>query len=161
MSFLDIFKGRATSSSDSSDDIFGFFAKQYSNIHLDPDQVKRQKSACKLHVVSIDSENFTGVINDYDVTLSSCKCVDFGMRQLPCKHIYRLAYELGIFHLTGKIVNDKKMKSSRQIEAERTIRQSHTFELSDDEIYLLDSYRNLSIDNQIKLCDYVASLGEK
>lgn len=31
----------------------------------------------------------------YSVTLSSCDCMDFAMQGLPCKHIYRLACELG------------------------------------------------------------------
>lgn len=31
----------------------------------------------------------------YDVTLNSCTCHDFEARQLPCKHIYKLASELG------------------------------------------------------------------
>lgn len=31
----------------------------------------------------------------YRVTLSDCECVDFYRRQLPCKHMYRLALELG------------------------------------------------------------------
>jgi len=32
----------------------------------------------------------------YQVTLSSCTCADFGYMQQPCKHMYRLAVDLGL-----------------------------------------------------------------
>lgn len=35
----------------------------------------------------------------YHTTLTSCTCPDFAERQLPCKHMYRLAEELGYFDL--------------------------------------------------------------
>lgn len=31
----------------------------------------------------------------YHVRLDGCECVDYERRQLPCKHIYRLALDLG------------------------------------------------------------------
>ena len=31
----------------------------------------------------------------YHVRLDVCECVDYERRQLPCKHIYRLALDLG------------------------------------------------------------------
>lgn len=71
--------------------------------HEDQEQVKRQKSALdkKLTPISIDKENlsavFRGSSEDYITTLSSCQCVDFRRRELPCKHMYRLAMELGYF----------------------------------------------------------------
>src|SRR5262245_48330218 len=36
---------------------------------------------------------------DYLTTLKSCGCSDFLSRDLPCKHIYRLAFELGVLSL--------------------------------------------------------------
>ncbi len=141
-----------------SDDALGFFANCYEDTHGDPNQIKRQKSACKLHVVSIDTENLIGVINDYDVTLLSCKCVDYGMRKLPCKHMYRLAHELGIIKLAGNVINDTKIKNSRQIETERTIRQAHTYKLCDEEISLIELYRSIPNDVRCKLFDYLYTL---
>ncbi len=76
------------------------------SIHSDSEQIKRQKSAitAKLTPVSIDpvlcSGNFKGSRSSaYSTTLNSCTCVDFSRRGLPCKHIYRLAYELNQFDL--------------------------------------------------------------
>lgn len=34
--------------------------------------------------------------NEYTVTLDSCTCPDFAYRKKPCKHMIRLAYELGV-----------------------------------------------------------------
>lgn len=41
----------------------------------------------------------TSVLPYYDTTLSDCTCFDFLERHLPCKHIYRLASELGIIEI--------------------------------------------------------------
>ena len=45
----------------------------------------------------------------YEVYLENCTCMDFMRRKLPCKHMYRLAHELGVFRLhatprTAKVV---------------------------------------------------------
>lgn len=74
--------------------------------HHDPEQIKRQKSACskKLTPVSLDENfkcgTFEGSSKDYLTTLKKCECVDFSKRKLPCKHIYRLAHELGVYNLS-------------------------------------------------------------
>lgn len=83
--------------------MFGFFDDN--ELHNDPEQKKRQKSALKLLVSSIDANDQSGIINDYQVSLSNCSCVDFIRRQKPCKHMYRLAYELGLFSLDGNVIN--------------------------------------------------------
>lgn len=75
------------------------------SIHFDPEQIKRQKSAvtAKLTPVSIDpitcSGYFKGSKSTYSTTLNTCTCIDFSRRNLPCKHIYRLAHELNQFDL--------------------------------------------------------------
>ena len=66
-----------------------------------PDQIKRlesaKKSACT--PLSISQEDgaaiFSGSHGTYSTTLESCTCVDFSRRKLPCKHMFRLAIELG------------------------------------------------------------------
>lgn len=70
-------------------------------LHKDPEQLKR---ICTMQ--RIKPENVTifpeeeraqiiGTDGVYDVTLNTCTCVDFFMRHQPCKHIYKLASELG------------------------------------------------------------------
>lgn len=44
----------------------------------------------------------------YSTTLSKCNCHDFRDRNLPCKHIYRLAVELGIIEIIKRPSYDKK-----------------------------------------------------
>jgi hypothetical protein len=53
----------------------------------------------------------TSELPHYDTSLSYCDCFDFQERALPCKHIYRLAAELGLIEIidrsTGEFVRDK------------------------------------------------------
>jgi len=66
-----------------------------------PDQLRRQVSAShiKCAPVEIDYQNKTAVFagsgkKPYEVTVNSCTCRDYFVRRLPCKHIYRLRFEL-------------------------------------------------------------------
>lgn len=43
----------------------------------------------------------------YSTTLSSCNCYDFQSRNLPCKHMYRLAVELDIVEIIKRPTYDK------------------------------------------------------
>ncbi len=79
------------------------------SVHSSPDQLKRIKSAQSADVTpdSIDVAAQSCTIKGsgkkpYTVTLSSCTCNDFSRRHLPCKHIYRLAAELGLIDLPVK-----------------------------------------------------------
>lgn len=72
------------------------------SIHDDPEQIKRYEKAQKSDVTpdQIDHESATGIFQGsgkkpYETTLDSCTCGDFIRRKLPCKHMYRLALELG------------------------------------------------------------------
>lgn len=71
--------------------------------------INRQKSAGNLIVLALDEEGRTGVFLDREkklqstASLSACACRDFSFvgkvsRKIfqPCKHIYRLAMELGL-----------------------------------------------------------------
>ena len=69
----------------------------------DADEEKRLASAqqSKTTPTSIDKEHETGVFygsgkDPYQTTLASCTCNDFVRRKKPCKHVFRLAMELGI-----------------------------------------------------------------
>lgn len=73
-----------------------------SSIHESDYAAKRIKSAksAKLTPVKIDPVDcygyFQGAHGRYETWLDSCPCGDFIRSKLPCKHIYRLAIELGV-----------------------------------------------------------------
>ncbi len=73
-----------------------FWHAENFHMHYQDSQSKRVKSSYKVKVISIDIENQCGLINDYLVDLQQCECRDFVLRKKPCKHMYRLAIELGI-----------------------------------------------------------------
>lgn len=82
--------------------------KQWESVHDEPDQLKRQESACaaKLTPLSIDKERGVGIFKgsrEYCTALDSCQCTDWGMRKKPCKHMYRLAFELGVMETPEKV----------------------------------------------------------
>lgn len=72
----------------------------WSEIHSAPGQEKRLDSAraaaCTPSQIFPDSgtAEFTGSRGVYQTSLNSCGCEDFRRRNLPCKHMYRLALEL-------------------------------------------------------------------
>lgn len=72
-------------------------------LHSDFEQVKRIDSARKLkkHIICLDTEKkyieIQGSSKEpYVATLEKCTCPDFMFRRLPCKHMYCLAFELGL-----------------------------------------------------------------
>ena len=81
----------------------------------DTDEEKRLASAqqSKTSPLSVDKEHETGVFygsgkEPYQASLASCTCNDFVKRKKPCKHIFRLAMELGIIdaaYKTGRILS--------------------------------------------------------
>lgn len=78
---------------------------QWNDTHSDAEQLKRQKRACESGISTLQineadcSAIFKGSKGKYITTLSDCTCRDFVLRKLPCKHMYRLAYELHLFNL--------------------------------------------------------------
>ena len=85
-----------------------FFDAAYNSLHEELEQLRRQKSALKLTSDSIDFSTKTGFISNNFVTLDSCECMDFTMRKKPCKHMYRLAEDLGVFKISSK-TSDKNI----------------------------------------------------
>ena len=77
-------------------------------LHDDYNQVKRMASSqlikSKNSTVHKDTQTaeITGRDDTYNVTLNSCTCFDFKSRQLPCKHVYYLAHELGYLDILPK-----------------------------------------------------------
>lgn len=91
------------------------FGKWDEHIHQLPEQqdrIIRARSAATTPD-SVDKDAQTAVYKGgrYHVTLNSCTCVDFSRTRRPCKHIYRLAMELGLLedntHQTGEKYDDK------------------------------------------------------
>lgn len=89
-------------------------------VHDSPDQQKRIESSKKKECTPLQLNEEDGVFKgskkNYFTTLSSCTCVDFGMRKLPCKHMYRLAFELNVFGSENVCDVDTKLVERKRIE---------------------------------------------
>lgn len=76
------------------------FGKWENSIHNTNEQKERIEASRDKRIVHniIEYESnyakFTDESGTYETTLNTCTCQDFKDRQLPCKHIYRLAFEL-------------------------------------------------------------------
>lgn len=97
------------------------------DFHDDFEQVKRIESArskkMRKEIVSVDKESGTMLIKGsakepYTVTLNECTCTDYSLRHLPCKHIYALAFELGLMDGLPEY-NKKKSSFNPAYEIER------------------------------------------
>lgn len=91
-----------------------------SKIHNQEKQLRKQQRALDIRPDKLDADNSvaefvsttTGEV--YDVTLTSCTCESFKRDNTPCKHMYSLAYSLGV--MTPKVT--KIVKSYEQEEKE-------------------------------------------
>lgn len=77
------------------------------SIHKDPEQIKRKTRAKEINCtpIFINKNNFSGEFRGsknqiYTTNLNECSCMDFFRRNLPCKHMYRLAHELNLYDLS-------------------------------------------------------------
>jgi hypothetical protein len=88
--------------------------------HTTEHAIKRIQSAktAKLTPIRINAEDcfgyFSGKHGHYETWLDECNCGDFKRYNLPCKHIYRLAIELGV--LNEKAEMDSNMIQQPMIE---------------------------------------------
>ena len=99
-----------------------------SHIHNQDEQIKRQIRAAPndMNPVSVDraasTAKFGGTDSVHTACLTECSCVDFRTRKLPCKHIYRLASELGLYKLNINIsyseIDNEVLKNIRKLKAE-------------------------------------------
>lgn len=119
--------------------------KSWDEIHTEPDQKKRLASAKKAECtpVSLDKEQNTGVFSGshgvYETSLLSCTCVDFSRRKKPCKHMYRLAIELGV-------CTDKE-----DVKSDAFSRKMPTAQLRQLTIDIVGCIENCSASEQIEL----------
>ena len=99
------------------------------NIHSEKPQIERQGRAMYYpFTFEINENEKTATFSSstdlpyYNTSLSSCDCYDFQERKLPCKHIYRLAVELGYIEIFNRPTFDKealaKIKNSSDVDNE-------------------------------------------
>lgn len=99
-------------------------------IHETDYALKRIKSAqsVKLTPVEINPEDgygyFQGRHGRYETFLDYCPCGDFRRSKLPCKHIYRLAAELGLLDIDCELELDEVIDLIEKLsmEAQHTLR---------------------------------------
>lgn len=85
-----------------------FFTDEHKSIHMEVDQIKSQmKAASEIKPADIvtnsdGSYTFHGKSGDHTASLSRCDCSDFLKNKkgiAPCKHIYRIAIDSGLFSM--------------------------------------------------------------
>lgn len=81
------------------------FGNWEASIHDEAEQIKRICSGQKLPASKVQVQKdtqsalFQGSSDEpYETTLDNCTCMDASIRRLPCKHMYRLALELGFLN---------------------------------------------------------------
>lgn len=97
------------------------------SLHNNKSQAKKQIKALDLKPYKFDEDNLqaefiskdTGEI--YITSLNSCTCESFKREKVPCKHMYSLAYTLGVF-------KPKLKKSTNQSEKERMLQDFSTLD---------------------------------
>lgn len=89
-------------------------------LHSEEKQRRKIAAAAKAELtpVKVDREDRTGVFSGesgiYETTLVSCSCKSFAIERLPCKHMYRLAWELGSFDIEDVKTDPAKIRSPAQ-----------------------------------------------
>lgn len=99
-------------------------------VHADEAQIKRQgRSLTYPMSFTLNKKKKTARFSSssdlpyYETSLSGCTCYDFQGRGLPCKHIYRLAVELGVIEIFKRTPGGmdkekfKEIKDGKDIDA--------------------------------------------
>ena len=84
------------------------FGNWEESLHRKPNQVKNRENAATVVLQNIDSAGGTALAEGsgefpYEVSLESCTCGSFIGTKNPCKHMYRLAFELGLIENPPKL----------------------------------------------------------
>ena len=103
-----------------------FFATDEKSLHEELEQVRRQKRALSLKADSVDVAEQTGRFGSHKVSLEHCSCEYFYHRRKPCSHMYRLAFELGIFNLDEEKI-DVELAAAMEIERIRKKFAEHPY----------------------------------
>lgn len=97
---------------------------------------KENASICPPMLVSADIKGHDG--NVYHTTLNSCTCPDFQFRRAPCKHMYRLALEVGLLRSISHSDVDAafarlvKERAELQVESVRLSKERKRIEAQDN-----------------------------
>ena len=76
--------------------------QRWDPVHGQTDQLRRIERALQetYNIKTFDEINgsavFIGGGGKYKTNLLKCSCPDFKKRKLPCKHMYKIAYDLGL-----------------------------------------------------------------
>lgn len=125
---------------------------KWADCHDDADQKKRQasakKTACTPTLVDFIEQTgtFVGSSGHHTTALDHCTCVDFNRRRLPCKHMYRLAMELGL------------MDGDYQSNTDDIVKPIHTRLKFPECVAIIES---LSVDAQILLKKLLYNMNSK
>ena len=109
--------------------------------HNNQYQLLRQDRALQAYLTPLrinpktGTATFIGSDCTYSTSLASCQCEDFQRHFRPCKHIYRLAYELEIFmqHREAQTVHDpSKIFSEKTISQKLSLLSSQSLEILEE-----------------------------
>lgn len=66
-------------------------------------EIKAASAECVPISISAETQSgvFKGSSGNYNTCITECECTDFRRRKLPCKHMYRLTQELGLYDLSS------------------------------------------------------------
>lgn len=105
-------------------------------------ELKAASAECTPISIEVDKQCgvFSGTSGVYHTRIDECECVDFRRRKHPCKHMYRLAYELGQYEL-GNVVSDISKIKRKITPQERTASYEQCISLI--ETYPIETQREL------------------
>lgn len=93
---------------------------------VSPEVKQRISRAQSVKVDSINIEEKSGVINNHEVSLEKCTCRDYSIQRSPCKHMYRLAHELGLITLSITSPNLERNDAKLFVSQKLTADEKHT-----------------------------------
>lgn len=113
------------------------------NDHKTANRIKNAKEA-KYTPIDLDEvtqeAHFSGSQNrSYKTTLSDCQCRDFLVNHLPCKHMFRLAMELGYINESPKRIYNPQIEETAQDEYDPFQFLCYTFGLHEAKIQVMKS----------------------
>lgn len=124
-------------------------------IHEKPDQIKRLTSAksSKTTPSLVCKDSLSGMFpgsgaNPYSTTLASCTCGDFLRRHLPCKHMYRLAIELGVLDEVAQSGVNKNTYMASQFTLSQAVAELEN--LTDSAQYFIKDFLYQSLYHDVK-----------
>lgn len=107
------------------------FGNWKSYIHSSSKQIQRIRDSKQINPGIVNYENKSATFTEnneiYETTLNSCTCTDFKERNLPCKHIYRLAALTGDFKETTEQENDNLSKTNNTSNKTAVAPKKYTF----------------------------------